>query len=237
VLDHRLVAIHQPNFLPWLGYFDKIRRSDVFLVMDNAQFPKTGGTWMNRVQMMVNREPAWVTVPVVRAYHGLRTIRETRINDQPPWRDKVLNTIELGYRRAPHFEKVFPIVRDLVQQPTSDLAEYNLTAIQTLCRALQMNTPLLLGSALEADGHSTDLLIAMVRAAGGSGYLAGGGAAGYQEDEKFGDAGIELVYQQFQHPTYPQFNATEFKPGLSIVDALMNCGFDGVRRLLSVAAS
>lgn len=233
----RLVAIHQPNFLPWLGYFDKIRRSDVFVVMDNAQFSKTGGTWTNRVQMMVGGDPGWLTVPIVRSYHGYRAINEMEINDRTPWRDKMLRTIEQNYRRALYFGEVFPAVRELVELPTTDLAEYNRTAIATLCRALQFMTPLVLGSTLNAQGRATDLLVSMVTAAGGNAYLAGGGASGYQEDERFQEAGITLVYQRFEHPRYAQFNSREFRPGLSIVDALMNCGFDGVRRLLEEPVS
>jgi hypothetical protein len=232
-----LVAIHQPNFLPWLGFFDKIRRSDVFVFMDNAQFPKTGGTWTNRVQMMVNGEPAWITVPIVRAYHGLRTISEIQINNHQPWREKVLRTIDQNYRRAPHFNEVSPVIHELMGQRTADLAAYNLTAIRTLCQALQLATPLVVGSTLNAEGRATGLLIDMVKAAGGNAYLAGGGAGGYQEDHMFNQAGIQLVYQDFHHPAYPQPNSAEFRPGLSVVDALMNCGFEGVRTLLDKPAS
>jgi hypothetical protein len=227
------VAIHQPNFLPWLGFFDKIRRSDVFVVMDNAQFSKTGGTWTNRVQMMVNRKQAWITVPVVRAYHGLRTVREMEINDSQPWRAKLLRTIEMSYGRAPHFSEIAPVVRELIEQPTNDLAEYNLTAIRTLCARLQLTTPVVIGSSLAAEGRATDLLVSMVTAVGGTAYLAGGGASGYQEDEHFQQHGVELVYQDFLHPLYPQSNSDSFIPGLSIVDALMNCGFEGVNGLLT----
>ncbi|HCF99316.1 MAG TPA: wbmP [Chloroflexi bacterium] len=230
------MAIHQPNFLPWLGFFDKIRRSDVFVVMDNAQFSKTGGTWTNRVQMMVNKEPAWVTVPIDRAYHGLRTIREMRINDSQPWRAKLLRTLEMNYGRAPYFKELSPLVREVIEQRTSDLAEYNLSAIRTLCTALDLATPTVLGSTLRSEGHSTDLLIAMVQAVGGTAYLAGGGAAGYQEDHKFRQAGIDVTYQEFQHPVYAQLNTSSFKPGLSIVDALMNCGLEGVRELFQTSA-
>jgi len=232
-----LVAIHQPNFLPWLGFFDKIRRCDTFVVMDNAQFSKTGGTWTNRVQMMVSGKPAWITVPIVRAYHGVRPIREMQINDLQPWRDKVLRTIDLNYRRAPHFEEVSPVIQELVEQRTTDLAAYNLTAITTLCQALKLATPFVLGSTLPTEGRATDLLIEMVRAVGGNAYLAGGGSGGYQEDHMFQEAGIELVYQDFRHPIYEQINPGEFRPGLSVVDALMNCGFEGVRNLLDTASS
>lgn len=230
--DARLVAIHQPNFLPWLGFFDKIRRSDVFVAMDNAQFSKTGGTWTNRVQMFVNAEPAWVTMPIVRAYHGLRSIREMRINDDPTWRTKVLRSIEQNYRRAPYFGDVFPSLESIIRNQTSDLAEYNVSGIRTLCQALGFETPIVAGSTLEADGRATGLLIRMVKAVGGTAYLAGGGAGGYQDDDQFREAGINLIYQDFQHPTYPQFNTSGFKPGLSVVDALMNCGFAGTAGLL-----
>lgn len=231
-MNHALVAIHQPNFLPWLGYFDKIRRADVFIAMDDAQVSKTGGSWTNRVQVIVNREPAWVTVPIIRAYHGTLPVSEVQIDEAQPWRAKLLKTIELSYGRAPYFEEVGPLVRQMVAEPGSDLARYNLTAIRTLCRSLGLVTPIVLGTSLAAEGRATDHLIAMVKAVGGSAYLAGGGAAGYQDDSKFAEAGVELVYQRFEHPVYRQFNTAGFRSGLSIVDALMNCGIDGVRRLL-----
>jgi hypothetical protein len=228
----KVVAIHQPNFLPWLGFFDKIRRCDVFIAMDNAQFSKTGGTWTNRVQMTVNGEPAWVTVPVARNYHGLRTVGEMKISADMAWRDKLLRTVELNYRRAPRFKEVFPMLEESIQNPSADLAAYNLATIRTICTALNLETPIVLGSSLSAQGRATELLISMVRAVGGTAYLAGGGAAGYQEDSSFHQAGVKLIYQEFQHPIYPQFNTTTFKPGLSVVDALMNCGIAGTADLL-----
>ncbi len=204
--------------------------------MDNAQFSKTGGTWTNRVQLIVNGEPAWVTMPIVRAYHGVRSVREMRISADPTWRGKLLRTLEHSYRRAPKFGAVFPWLAQLVENPTDGVAEYNLAAIRAVCTALDLRAPLEVGSALRAERRATDLLISMVRAVGGTAYLAGGGTAGYQEDDKFHEAGIKLIYQEFQHPTYPQFNTTSFKPGLSVIDALMNCGFDGTAALLGSRA-
>ena len=200
--------------------------------MDNAQFSKTGGTWTNRVQMIVNGEPAWMTVPIDRAYHGVRTVSEMKIGADTVWRTKMLRTIEHSYRRAPHFAELYPRLESWIGNPTSDLAEYNLSAIREICESLGLRTPIVLGSSLEVDGRATDLLIRMVGAVGGTAYLAGGGAAGYQEDDKFREAGIELIYQEFQHPTYSQLNTTSFQPGQSIVDALMSCGFAGTANLL-----
>ena len=229
-----IVAIHQPNFFPWLGYFNKIASADLFLVMDNVQVPKKGGTWLNRVRLLVNGRGSWITMPVVRNYHGLRSVGEMQIDNGAPWRAKVLRTIQSNYARAPFFEEAFQLVTGLVNNPTDRLADYNLSAIKALASALRLDTNKLLpGSSLNAQGSSTELLISMVKGAGGTAYLCGGGAAGYQEDEKFAREGVELVYQNFAHPTYPQINTEEFVPGLSIIDALMNCGFEGTRGLIN----
>lgn len=230
----RIVAIHQPNFFPWLGYFNKIARADVFILLDNVQFQKTGGTWVNRVQILVHGQPAWITLPIVRSYHGTRCIYEMEINNATPWQIKILRTLQANYARAPFFEKVFPVLEELINYPATLLAEFNINAIQVLTRILGIDTTkFVLGSTLNVNGNSTELLIEMVKIVNGSAYLAGGGAGGYQQDNMFFDAGLDLIYQNFQHPSYPQYNAEVVNPGLSIMDVLMNCGFEGTAALVS----
>lgn len=230
----RVVAIHQPNFFPWLGYFNKLARADIFIVLDNVQFPKTGGTWMNRVRLGISGTPDWVSMPVVRAYHGVRLISEMKINNEIPWRNKLLRSVEQSYGRAPHFHMIFPFLADLIENPTDHLVEFNLKAVRALAAEVGLaKAEMALGSSLNAQGQATDLLIAMVRAVGGTTYLCGGGAQGYQEDEKFAAAGVELVYQKFEHPTYPQTNLGYFHAGLSIIDTLMNCGLQKTRALIA----
>jgi hypothetical protein len=227
-----LVAIHQPNFLPWLGFFDKIARADVFVLLDSVQFPKKGGTWTNRVRILVNGEPTWLTVPIDRAYHGTRTIREMRLRDDDGrWRETALKTLRSAYGRAPFFDAVAPELEPLLLDRTAELAVYNERAIRTLCELLGLATPLVRSSELAAEGSGTDLLVALVQAAGGDAYLAGGGAGGYQEDELFAAAGIELRYQAFAAPTYPQGDH-EHVAGLSSVDALMRLGPQATRAML-----
>lgn len=231
-MPSRLVAIHQPNFLPWLGFFDKVARADVMVLLDSVQFPKKGGTWTNRVKMLVGGEPGWVTVPIDRSYHGLRRIAEVQISEQRPWRRKVLATIETSYGRSPGFDEVMPLVSGLIEDPTDSLADYNVRAIESLVE--QMGVPaseMVLSSSIETEGSATDLLIEIVRAVDGDAYLAGGGAGSYQEDQKFEAAGIELVPQAFRHPSYPQPTG-EPVHGLSVVDALMSCGLNATGELL-----
>lgn len=229
----KIVAIHQPNFFPWLGFFDKIARSDVFILMDNVQFPKTGGGWGNRVQLIVNRQAAWITMPIVRSYHNTRLVKDMQINNSTLWREKLLKTLQMNYAHSSFFAQAFPFFENLVNNPTDKLADYNESAIRAIATALNLGTSrLVTGSSLETTGGATDLLISMTHAVDGTAYLCGGGADIYQENDKFAQAGIELIYQQFQHPIYPQASTPEFVQGLSIIDVLMNCGIERTHRLL-----
>ena len=233
----KLVAIHQPNFLPWLGFFDKLVRADVLVLLDDVQFPRTSkGTWINRVKLLVGGKPAWVTVPIVRAEGSARAIRDVRIDDSQPWRKKLVRTIELNYRRAAHFDEVFPLVGEVVTAPEENLAAFNERNIRRIADELALDTSKIVRSSdIATSGHSTDLLIELTKAVGGTAYMAGGDAYRYQEDEKFAERGVELVSQEFRHPTYRQ-TSEEPVHGLSIVDALLNCGAAGTRELLTGAA-
>jgi len=231
-----LVAIHQPNFLPWLGFFDKIARADVFVLLDSVQNSKTGGTWTNRVRARIGGEAGWLTVPIVRG-HGVRAVRNVEINEATAWRDKMLRTLALNYARAAKFSEVFPHVERWIRTSEHLLAAYNEVALRAVIGVLGLpQDHLVRSSSLNVTGRSTDLLISIVRAVGGDTYLAGGGAGGYQVDAKFAEAGLALAYQEFRHPVYPQSPFPGFLPGLSIVDALFHCGIGETRRSILLAA-
>lgn len=228
-----LVAVHQPTFLPWLGWWDKLVRADVLVLLDDVQFPKKGGTWMNRVRILVNGEPAWVTVPVERAYHGVRTVRETCIDGEKPWRDTIAKTIATSYGSAPHFDDVFPHVEDVLRAQTNSIAELNELGIRRIATELGADeTKLVRQSNLRVEGTATKLLVDLCRAVEATAYLTGDGAEGYLEREEFEGAGIAVVDQRFAAPLYPQ-RADRYVPGLSVVDALMSCGWEGTQALIS----
>jgi hypothetical protein len=228
-----VVAIHQPNFFPWSGYFDKIRRADVFILLDDAQYQKTGGSWSNRVKVLINGEGRWLTAPVDRSFRGTRRVNEMVFSGKEDWRGKVLKTLVSAYKRAPCFDEAYSIIEPLVQNPEANVAEYNIHAIKAL--AAELGYPLsslVRSSDLPTEFSATERLIELTKSVGGDRYLCGGGANGYQEDDAFQHAGIGLAYQNFLHPTYPQFGREDCVVGLSIVDGLMNRGFHGVRQLL-----
>lgn len=229
-----VVAIHQPNFLPWLGWFDKLAKADVFVLLDHVQFPRTSkGTYVNRVKLLVGGKEAWATAPVVRASGSLQRIDEVRVDDAQPWREKLLRTIEHNYRRAPAYASTFPLVRGILDHATDRLAELNEHGLRAIADFIGLDSHRFVrSSSLGASTHATDLMIELTKAVRGTTYLSGSLARDtYQEDEKFERAGVRLRYQQFEHPRYPQ-PVEPFVPGLSIVDALMNCGPEETRALL-----
>lgn len=228
-----VVAIHQPNFFPWLGYFDKIVRSDVFIFLDDVQFSKTGGTWSNRVKLLLAEEPRWVTAPIRRAFHGVVSINQIEWADEQPWRAKLLKTLVVNYAKKPFFRETMAWLEPLILLPEGNLARYNMAVIRSIADRIGLrHDHCVTSSSLGGQGQASELLIDLTRKVGGGSYLCGGGASGYQEDEAFAFARLELRYQSFIHPIYAQHGRGEFIPGLSILDALMNIGSEGVGQML-----
>lgn len=229
----KIAAIHQPSFFPWLGFFNKIVRSDVFVILDNVQFPKTGGYWANRVKLIVGGKGEWITMPINRSYSGTRNINEIEIDNSRNWSQKMLKSISVNYGKAKYFEEIYPIASSLLESPGTDLTQFNLKVIHEFCTMLKIDTShFRRGSDMNVSGTSTDLLISIVTETGCNAYMCGGGASKYQEDEKFAQNNIELIYQNFKHPVYDQFNTMEFVAGLSILDTLMNCGAEKTSELI-----
>jgi hypothetical protein len=227
-----VVAIHQPTFLPWLGWWDKLVRADVLVLLDDVQFPKKGGSWVNRVRLLVSGEPRWVTVPVDRGFHGTRSVREMRIDAAKPWREEILRTIASSYGRTPHFAEVMPVVEQALSAGAERIAELDEHAIGCLAAQLGLDTSRSVRqSDLGVTGTGSELLADLCRAVGGTTYLSGDGAGGYLSEQVFAEAGIELRYQEFSPPTYPQ-PVNGHVPGLSVVDAVMSCGWSETARLL-----
>lgn len=230
----KTVAIHQPNFFPWLGYFDKIARADVFVVMDDVQFPKTGGgTWCNRVKLLVGGIPNWVTAAVDRSFSGTRRINEVMFADEPRWREKVGKTLAASYSKHPFYAETMDVVAPLLASQEPNVALYNTAAISAVATAMGFDTSkMVLASTLSVSGSSNELLCALTRAAGGDTYFYGGGATGYQDEAVFAQEGVALQAQNFVHPTYGQHRRDEFAAGLSVIDAAMNLGWAGVATML-----
>lgn len=214
------VAIHQPNFIPWLGYFYKIVRCDIFVLLDNVQYTKN--SYINRNRIKTPQGAIWLTVPV--RYQFGDSINQVQINNSTDWRRTHLKTLELNYRKTAFFQDVFPDVQRLyLQKDWQNLCEFNIALIEYVLSYLGLEKKLIRSSDLKTEGKSTERLVDIVRKLGGDSYLCGFGAVNYQEETIFHDAGIELIHSEFVHPKYPQV-WKEFIPNLSIIDLLFNSG-------------
>ena len=229
----RTAAIHQPNFFPWLGYFDKIARSDVFVFLDDVQFPKTGGVWTNRVKLMVAGEPKWLTASINRQYHGTLMINEMTFVHGSPWRSKMIKTLQSQYSKHPFYEQTMDILSPLLMNPESNISEYNIHAVTGLASVLGLDTTNFCRSSdYPSRDSSTRRLCSLACAVSADTYICGGGADGYQDDQIFSSYGLTLRYQNYSHPCYPQYGYQDFVPGLSIIDAIMNLGFRAISDML-----
>lgn len=236
----RIVGIHQPNFFPWLGYFDKISKCDCFVFLDNVQLPRTGaGSWVNRVKLFIGPRVTWFTIPIKRPETHRYAISETRIAASHQYILRMRRSLEMTYKKSPFYSECMELIWPLLSHPEENIALYNMNVITTIAQALGIREKeFIKASLLPFDGEvSTARLVRITKEVKGTCYLYGAGAkasGGYQEDELFFKAGIALMPQNFIHPEYKQFNSREFYPGLSIIDALMNCGIAGTSKLLQI---
>lgn len=222
------VAIHQPNFLPWPGYFAKLDQADCLVLLDDAQFSKNN--IINRVRIMGPDAPRWLTLPVA-AHLGL-SIAET-YPAKTDWPGATLSKLRNTYSRATHFKAAWPVVESwFATVPAADLASINIHFIAAIAGHLGIETPLERASKLGISGVSDTRLAAIVqKLAPGGTYLSGRGGAAYQDPSKFAAAGLALEFYRFSAPPYDQKNGP-FQAGLSVLDPLFHLGRDNTIALI-----
>jgi hypothetical protein len=220
-----IVAVHQPQYLPWIGYFDKMRRADVFCYLNDVQYKKN--EWQNRNRIKTAQDWQWLTVPV--RYRFPEKINEVQINNTTQWSKKHLQALKTNYSRAPYFKAYISIFEDIFFKEWELISELNIHLIERLKDALQMQAKTtIISSELTLREEPTDRLIDICKALGADTYLAGRGGAGYMDMARFEKNGLKVIMQEFKHPVYSQLFG-DFQSHLSIVDLLFNCGPDSLK--------
>jgi len=227
----KIVGIHQPNFAPWLGYFYKIAQSDVFIFLDDVQIQKKGASYSNRVTILGNGTTQYLTVPIKKG-KGITNINETTFF-KSNWNNKAVKTIEANYGKSNFFKKNFPFIKELFMFKTDSLSEFNINFITGICKKLDIKTTLKISSEFSINSASTERLISLIKLVEGNVYISGKGGDKYQEHTKFEDADIDLIYNESNLFEYPQHKSVEFVNGLSIIDAIFNIDFDGIKFFLA----
>ena len=216
----KLVAVHQPQYLPWLGYFDKMDQSDVFCLLDTVQYKKN--EYQNRNRIKTDKGWQWLTVPVT--YRFPQRILEVEIHAGETWRRKHLEAIRTHYRKAPYYELHIGRLEAFFEQNRQKLVDVNEACVRLLMELCGIECEVVLASQLDVESdHPTGRLIEIVRLLGGDTYLAGKDGAKYMEIEWFRQKGVGLLFQDFAHPVYPQCYGA-FEPCMSLLDLLFNCG-------------
>lgn len=225
-----IVAVHQPHFLPWLGYLDRMMRADVFVLLDHVQFERRN--YQNRTLIRLDGKAHWLTVPVLQRSQQERILDKCIDNpangEKRWWGPLRYLTLYHGYRQTPFFERYAPQVQAILESRWERLVDLDLALIDFLRACFDIHTPIRKSSELDVQGQRSELLLNICRVLGADTYLAGmGGSRAYLERAMFAAANVNIAWQEFRHPCYPQFGRGPFIPGLSALDLLFNCGPQG----------
>jgi hypothetical protein len=222
-----IAAIHQPNYIPWPGYFHKLAACDVFVYLDAVQYPR-GQSFAARNRIKTPNGVVFLTIPVSvpKGHEGKASYLEVELADER-WRDKHLKTVEQSYKRAPHFDEVFELYRDGLERGKT-LVDLNVGLIEAIAGYLGIETRRVrLSETLESFGEKSDLIVDVCKTVGADVYLSGaGGGRDYNDERLLDEHGIELRYDDYAYPEHPQL-WDGFEPNLSVLDLLFNCGAGG----------
>ena len=228
------VAIHQPHFLPWLGYLHRMAQVDLFVLLDHVQFERRN--YQNRTMIRMNGEGRWLSVPVVQHSQKERIVDkevDNRLDGSKWWSPNAFSTLRHAYRESRHFGAYAGELKRIFDARWHRLVDLNQAALDFLRDALGVRTRLARSSELAVEGARADLILNVCRAVGARTLLAGfGGSRGYLNAEVFAAHGIQVDYHRFEHPVYPQCGPQPFIKGLSSIDMLFNCGAQSGELLL-----
>lgn len=215
------IAIHQPNFLPWTGYFHKISKSDIFVFLDDVQYSKN--SFINRNRIKSPDGVLWLTVPVGQKNKFGQSIKDVEIINSEKNLKKVLYSIKVNYSRAKHFNELYPLIESVISlNINNNLSSLNIQLIEKITEYLNLNTEFVKASNLDGiTGTSTERLVTICKKLGAKKYISGFGGNKYQDVEMFNDAKIKCETYDFVHPVYQQLWG-DYVPNLSIIDYLFN---------------
>lgn len=223
-----ILSAHQPNYLPYIGFFHKIASCDIFALWDTAQFVKRGTFgWMNRNKIRTTNGWIWLTVPVLTKGKYKQSIINTYINNSLPWQRKHWRSIYLNYKKAPYFNKYSDFFEDIYKKKWDKFSELSETIIRYLVKVLGIKTKIIKCSDFMLNSSGTDLIIDVCKKVGADTFLSGRHGKDYLDEEKFRQNKTRLIYQNFNPLRYKQLYEP-FIENLSIIDLLFNEGDNSI---------
>lgn len=219
-----IVSINQPAYLPWLGYFDRIARSDLHIVLDHVQIEhNTSTSYTNRNKIRQKAGWSWLTVPILTKGRPELAICNVEVDARQPWQKKHNVALSNTYGRAEHFVDYSDELASIYQQPVQKLTEIIHPLTRFILRELGISTSLLYSSSLPVSKTKSDLVLELCLAVGATEYLSGPFGRDYLDLDSFADAGIKVSWHDYVHPEYKQ-HYPGFEPYMSAIDLLFNHG-------------
>ncbi len=227
------VAMHQPHYFPWVGYFDKMAKADAFVLLDQVQMEKNSLMLKNRV-LDKSGEVKFITISGETKGFLDREYRDILTKNVDIWTARQMNAMRDYYRKAAFGKEIFPLLEEFFKSDLSKVCQWTCASIEWVRKLLDISTPLIYQSDVKYNRESrrSDLVYAICKASDADIYFSGRGASvEYLDREKFAQNGVKIIFQDFQHPVYPQCNSKEFIPGISVLDMLFNLGVEESRRI------
>ena len=217
----KVVGIMQPTYLPWMGYFEMIQASDVFILLDDVQFNKK--SWQQRNSIKGPNGRIWLTVPVFQKGNRFQEINKVSINDQENWAKKHLKSLETSYAKSQYFDRYISVFRELYHNDWEYLADLTIASIRTLMEQIGITTPLQLSSAMEISLTGNEKVVEICKNVGADELYDAAGAVEFIDAKIFEEAGVQVTFQEYHHPEYHQLHG-QFVSHMSTVDLLFNEG-------------
>lgn len=216
----KIVSIHQPQYIPWVPYFDKALQSDVFVLLDHVQFEKNG--MQNRNQIKSPQGPLWLTLPVKHNFG--QSILETQISD-PRAAAKHIKTLQMCYKKAPFYDEIMPLLEEPLSAGYTSLSVLCCDITVRILSYLEYQGTVMNSSQMNVEGRSSDLVLNICKSLDAEVYIAGQGGKNYMKLEDFEAAGVKVVFQKYSNQEYTQcYSKVGFCKDLSIIDLLFNAG-------------
>lgn len=215
----KTISVHQPGYLPWLGFFKKVQSSDIFVFLDDVQFEKNG--WHNRNKIFSGEDSMWLTVPV-HVKFGMN-LNEVRIDYSSNWIKKHEKSIEMNYGKSSFFDKYWSDFKKIYEKKHEFLINLNMEIIKKSIEILNIKTETILSSSLDIKEKKSARILQICQSLNASTYIAGTLGKNYIDTNDFEKKNINVIFQNFQHPTYSQ-KSKSFLPNMAIIDLLFNEG-------------
>ena len=228
-----IVAIHQPEYLPWLGFFKKMMNVELFVFLDDVQFRKKG--WQNRNRIRINDGTTLLSIPV--HTHSYPKINEVTIDNEKNWSMRHKKSILYNYARAPYFGEIKDFIESIFEKKFQYLVDLNTEIIKFIMNELEIKSKIVFSSELEISKKGSDRVLDICKAVGADHYITGTfWAESNLRVEEFKKSNIDVEFQKFQHPIYKQIHG-EFIPEMSIIDLLFNEGRKEAKKILQNSTS